>query len=53
MSPVSGSSDENKKFFASTPSGQITMSCTHPEAWQQFELGKEYYVDFTPAAAAE
>lgn len=51
MSPVTGGSDENKKFFASTPSGELTVGCTNVEATQQFEVGKEYYVDFTPAEA--
>ena len=42
-------SAENKAFFKWTPSGQISVSCVNPEANKQFEIGKEYYVDFTPA----
>ncbi len=38
--------EENKKFFRYTPSGQISIGTLNPAAWQQFELGKEYYVDF-------
>jgi hypothetical protein len=49
MSVVTSGSDENKKFFASTPNGEIRVGCANPEAVAQFELGKEYYVDFTPA----
>lgn len=47
---VSGNSDENKKFFASTPSGQVQLGTVNLEAAAQFELGKEYYVDFSPAS---
>lgn len=37
---------ENKAFFASTPSGSIEISTVRAD---HFEVGKEYYVDFTPA----
>ena len=50
LSAVYDNSEENKKFFHATPSGQISMGMLNPAAWQQFELGKEYYVDFTPAS---
>lgn len=46
---VTSGSEENKSFFASTPSGEISLSMTSPEAWKNFELNKEYYVDFTQA----
>lgn len=46
---VHGNTPENEKFFASTPSGTIELGVINPEAAQQFELGKEYYIDFTPA----
>jgi hypothetical protein len=52
MSPVSGNGDpshENTKFWQASPSGQLTIGCANLEAAKQFELGKEYYVDFTPA----
>lgn len=49
LSAVSDGSEENKRFFKFTPNGQITIGLLTPEAWQQFELGKEYYVDFSPA----
>lgn len=42
-------SDENKEFFRWTPSGQISIGCVNEAANKQFEIGKEYYVDFTPA----
>lgn len=40
---------ENKKFWDATPTGAIEIGCANLEAAAQFELGKEYYVDFTPA----
>jgi len=41
--------DENSKFFKYTPGGSIDLYCCNPDAVRQFEVGKEYYVDFTPA----
>lgn len=49
LSPVTTGSEENKQFYAYTPSGHIDLGTVNAEAAQQFELGKEYYVDFTPA----
>lgn len=42
-------SPENKKFFEASPSGSIDLGILNPEASKQFEIGKEYYVDFTLA----
>ena len=39
-----GSSEENKSFFASTPSGTIELSAVRDDL---FEIQKEYYLDFT------
>ena len=50
--PVSGDG-ENEKFWAATPSGSIELGCANLEAAKAFELGQEYYVDFTPAPKAE
>lgn len=44
---VSSGSEENKKFFAATPSGQVELSALRDDL---FEVGKEYYLDFSPAA---
>lgn len=41
--------EENKAFWKATPSGQIEMTIDNPDAAMQFEPGKAYYVDFTPA----
>ena len=49
LEAVIDGSDENKAFFRWTPSGQISIGCVNEAANQQFEIGKEYYVDFTPA----
>lgn len=51
LRPVSSSdpSHENKTFWDATPSGQINMWIQNEKAFARFELGKEYYVDFTLA----
>jgi hypothetical protein len=52
MSPVYGNGDpnhENTKFWNASPSGSIELGTINPEAWSKLELGKEYFVDFTPA----
>jgi len=43
---VSGDNEENKKFFASTPSGTIDISTVRED---HFKVGKNYYVDFSEA----
>lgn len=42
-------SDENVRFTEATPWGVIQLGINNPAALEQFEVGKEYYVDFTPA----
>lgn len=49
FSPVYSGSEENKRFFQATPGGQIAFYTVNEAALNQFEQGKEYYVDFTPA----
>jgi hypothetical protein len=54
MEPVYSNRDgsqneENKKFFAATPSGEIKMGVVNQEAWPYFELDTEYYVTFEKA----
>lgn len=49
LEAVINGSEENKEFFRWTPSGQISFGCVNVQASQQFVVGKEYYVDFTPA----
>ena len=44
--PVTGDTEENKSFFASTPSGSIKLSTIRED---HFTPGKSYYIDFTEA----
>lgn len=39
---------ENERFHRYTPTGTLEMYVDNPSALAQFELGKEYYLDFTP-----
>jgi len=51
LSPVydNNKDSENGKFYAATPSGKIELITVNPEAGNQFELDKQYYIDFTKA----
>lgn len=40
---------EDRRFEKATPSGHCEMQIDNPAALEQFELGKDYYIDFTPA----
>lgn len=40
---------ENRTFWNASPSGSIQLGVVNQAAWGMFEIGKEYYVDFTPA----
>lgn len=51
MSPVFSDSDENRSWSKYTPSGELKMMITNPDAVSQFELGRSYFLDFTPADA--
>lgn len=46
---VTCGSKENESFFKWTPAGVIEMQTLNDEASKQFTVGKQYYVDFTPA----
>jgi hypothetical protein len=45
---VAGGSDENNKFFASTPGGSITLYAVRDDL---FVPGQSYYLDFSAAQA--
>ena len=47
MTPVIGGSDENKSFSKYTPSGDLSLHITNPDALDFFKAGKEYYLEFT------
>lgn len=49
LQPVSSGSEENKRFYEATPGGEIKLSVLNAAIGQQFPIGKEVYVDFTPA----
>lgn len=55
LHPVYGSDpdSENRQWWTYTPSGEIKLGTVNPAAWEQFTLGAEYYVDFTPALQTE
>ncbi len=43
---------EDQRFQKATPTGNIEMQIDNPVALEQFKLGGDYYVDFTPVPAA-
>lgn len=47
--PVTSGSVENDEFFKWTPWGELKMGTVNPDAAKAFEVGKAYYLDFTPA----
>ena len=49
MRAVTSGSDENMDFNKYTPSGSFEMYVDNPKAKDFFEVGKEYYLDFTEA----
>lgn len=52
LTPVVGGqgNQENDQFFKYTPGGSIDLQVMNPEAADQFNIGQEFYVDFTPVA---
>lgn len=49
LRPVISGSPENDEFYKYTPGGQLQLSTINQEAYDQFEQGREYYVDVSPA----
>jgi hypothetical protein len=45
--------EDNKKWSAATPSGQITMTIRNELAMDFFDVGQEYFVTFDPAPKGE
>lgn len=43
-----GDGSENDTFNKYTPWGELKMGITNPEALASLEIGKSYYLDFTP-----
>lgn len=52
FAPVYTGSDENREFFKSTPGGVVQFNLVNEAAASNFEVGKEYYLDFSPAQMA-
>lgn len=46
---VTSGSEENKTWAKYTPCGSVELQINNPDAVNAFELGKEYFVDFTKA----
>jgi hypothetical protein len=46
---VDGNTNENRMFSKYSPSGSFELMITNPDAFQQFEIGKNYYFDISPA----
>jgi hypothetical protein len=52
MSPVYGGGDpnhDNTKFWRASPGGRLELQVVNAPAAEGFVVGKEYYLDFTPA----
>ena len=49
FSAVYGNGKENKDWSKWTPSGEITITVTNPNAIEPLEIGAEYFVTFQPA----
>lgn len=52
MSPVYGNGDpnhENTKFWEASPNGELRLAVINQAIWDKFEIGAEYYLDFTKA----
>ena len=40
---------EDRKFVEATPSGHLEMLVTNPAALEELQIGRYFYLDFTPA----
>lgn len=51
LQPVYGGKEDGKNAEWSkwTPSGEVKLTITNPLAFEQFKIGRAYFVDFTPA----
>ena len=49
LQTVYSDNPENAEFFKWTPFGQLRMGTVNLAAAAEFEVGKEYYIDFTKA----
>lgn len=42
---------ENGRFYAATPAGEMKLTTVNGKAAELFVPGREYYIDFSEAAA--
>lgn len=51
LQPVFGGKDdeENRSWSKWTPSGELKLTITNPQAFEQLKIGKAYFVDLHPA----
>jgi hypothetical protein len=49
FSAVVSDGEVNKEWSKFTPSGNMEMVITNPDAFDQFEQGKEYFLDISKA----
>jgi len=46
LTPVYGDGKENKEWSKWTPAGYVELTITNPAAFDQFEVGADYLVNF-------
>lgn len=49
MRAVTSGSEENAEFFRYTPAGELKLWTVKKAAAAQLEVGKEYFIDISPA----
>jgi hypothetical protein len=49
LNPVTSDSEENKRFYAATPSGELKLFTINEEVAKEMEPGNEYYLTFKKA----
>jgi hypothetical protein len=40
--------EEDRRFMKASPTGRFEITVDNPAAIAQFEVGKSYYIDFSP-----
>lgn len=49
LAPVWEQDGPNRQWSEATPQGSISLMITKPGAVAAFDIGKQYFVDFSPA----
>lgn len=44
---------EHQRFYEATPFGQVEMMVNNPAALEEFQIGQDYYADFSLVKPAE